>query len=259
MTLSHLVKAGPLVDTHCHIDLYKNPAQIVAEAEINKVYTIAVTNAPSVFRHTQKLVQASRYVRPAVGLHPELIYSHGHQLNLLRELLKETRYVGEIGLDYSTSDHTIRQAQRMALSQILDWCGEYKDKILTLHSRRAAADTIAAVGENYPGKIILHWFSGSTKELEQAIGYGVYFSINIAMVKSQRGPSLISRIPIERILTETDGPFIKLLANPAKPSNIDQVLSGLAGLWKVPYEEARETVLANFRRILGSKNNPVGE
>src|SRR5215213_3636326 len=244
----------PMVDAHCHLDLYKDPAHVVAEAEANKVYTIAVTNAPSVFRHTQALVEGTRYARPAVGLHPELVHTHGHQLDMLRVFLKETRYVGEIGLDYSTTVHTIRQAQREALSQILTWCAEYKDKILTLHSRKAAADTIAAVGKDYPGKVILHWFSGIVKELEQSVSHGMYFSINTAMVNSMKGCALISHIPAERVLTETDGPFIKLLSNPAKPSNIDQVLHGLAKNWQISFEEAREKVLTNFRKIIELKD-----
>jgi TatD DNase family protein len=156
------------VDTHCHIDLYENPAAVIAEAEAERVYTIAVTNAPSVFHHTTLLVAHTRYVRPAVGLHPQLVHSHGHEVKHIRPLLRETRYVGEIGLDYITEDGAQRRAQREVLSQILDWCAEYHDKVLTLHSRKAASDVIKAIGPKYPGRIILHWFTGTTKELEQA-------------------------------------------------------------------------------------------
>jgi TatD DNase family protein len=244
------MRAGPFVDTHCHVDLYEKPAEIVAEAEANRVYTIAVTNAPSVFSHTAALTTNCRYVRPAVGLHPELVHSHGRQVELLRPMLKETRYIGEIGLDYSTNDHEVRRKQREVLGLILGWCAEYKDKVLTLHSRRAAADTIAAVGDRYPGRAILHWFTGSVRDLELALSYGMYFSINTAMAQSKKGQSLISHMPNDRVLTETDGPFVKLRSNPATPSDINHVLAVLSGLWGVPYEEARDKVLENFRSLL---------
>lgn len=249
--------AGCLVDAHCHIDLFDKPTDVVAEAEADGVYTIAVTNAPSVFRHTAGLVKDCRYVRPAVGLHPELVHTHGRQVEMMPPLLKETRYVGEIGLDYTTMDHAMRRAQRDVLGKILSWCAEYRNKVLTLHSRRAAADTVAAIGANYPGSVILHWFSGSVGELEMAVSYGMYFSINSAMAESKKGQALISRIPIERVLTETDGPFVKRGSQPAKPCHIGLVIEGLATLWRVSYDEARETVLTNFKQLLRANATSV--
>jgi TatD DNase family protein len=244
--------AARLVDAHCHIDLYDNPAGVVGEAEAAGVYTIAVTNAPSVFRHTAALVKDCRYVRAAVGLHPELVHSHGRQVEKVPPLLKETRYVGEIGLDYTTADQAVRRAQRDVLGKILTWCAEYKDKVLTLHSRRAAADTVEAVGPNYPGGVILHWFSGSAAELERAVGYGMYFSVNPAMVGSQKGQALISRMPVERVITETDGPFVKHGPQPAEPRHTESVIEGLAELWRASPGEVREAVFANFKRLLTS-------
>jgi TatD DNase family protein len=62
--------------------------------------------------------------------------------------LAETRFVGEIGLDYVTSDRELRRRQREVFSQILARCAEHRDKVLTVHSRRSASDVIAATGEN---------------------------------------------------------------------------------------------------------------
>jgi|SRR5947209_3374619 len=242
--------SGRLIDAHCHIDLFDNPAHVVAEAEAAGVYTIAVTNAPSVFRHTAALVKDCRYVRAAVGLHPELVHSHGRQVEKMPPLLQETRYVGEIGLDYTTIDQAVRRAQRDVLGKILTWCAEYKDKVLTLHSRRAAADTVEAVGANYPGSVILHWFSGSSGELERAVSYGMYFSVNLSMVGSQKGQALISRMPVDRVITETDGPFVKHGPQPAKPIHTQSVIEGLATLWHTSPDEASDTVFANFKRLL---------
>ena len=100
------------VDAHCHIDLFPLPEQIVEQAEAHRIYTIAVTNAPSVFAHTAGLASGSKYIRPAIGLHPELVHSHSHELDQFRSHLAHTRYVGEVGLDYTTSDHEVRLLQR---------------------------------------------------------------------------------------------------------------------------------------------------
>ena len=61
-----------LFDTHCHVDLYPDPVGLVREAERRGIYTIAVTNTPSVFPATAAIVKGCRYVRPALGLHPQL-------------------------------------------------------------------------------------------------------------------------------------------------------------------------------------------
>jgi TatD DNase family protein len=157
--------------------------------------------------------------------------------------------VGEIGLDYTTDEGAQRHIQREVLSQILNWCAEYQDKVLTLHSRKAARDVIKAIGPGYPGRVILHWFTGTIKELEQAIEYGMYFSVNSAMIQSQKGQKLISRMPKQRVFTESDGPFVKLHSRPAGPYDTEYTLEGLADVWQVSSHEARKIVLTNFRAL----------
>lgn len=239
-----------LVDTHCHIDLYKNPAEVVRETERSGVYTIAVTNAPFVFKHTAELVAGCRYVRAAAGLHPELVATHGNQIEMLRPLLKQTRYVGEIGLDYTTTDENLRRRQRDVFERILSWCADEEDKILTIHSRRAAADVISMVGNSFQGAAILHWFTGAAKEVEKAAAYGMYFSVNPAMVSSSKGRSLISAMPVDRVLTESDGPFVKVSGRECKPENISSVVNELARLWNLPARQVQDRIYENFRSLL---------
>jgi TatD DNase family protein len=252
MSTPFVHSSAALVDAHCHIDLYKDPAGIAAQANERRVFTIAVTNAPSVFRHTALLAAESKYVRAAVGLHPDLVSSHAHELDLMLRLLPETRYVGEIGLDYTTPDEDLRQNQREILRRVLDCCASYGDKVLTLHSRRAAADVIDAVGPRFPGRAILHWFSGSIKELEKASEYGFFFSVNPAMIRSAKGQALIARMPADRVITETDGPFVKTGMQPACPWDVMEAAAYLASAWNLSIDEAREHVFQNFRKLLDS-------
>ncbi len=251
MTMS---TADALVDAHCHIDLFENPRQVLEEAERQHVYTIAVTNAPSVFEHSQRLAESSRYVRTALGLHPELVCTHGGELALFRSLLGRTRYIGEVGLDYVTSDAKDREIQRKVFASILEWCAEDGGKIITVHSRRAANDVIAAVGDSFPGSVILHWFTGKPSELEAASRGGLYFSVNPAMAVSPRGRSLMAKMAPDRVITETDGPFVQIQNRVARPVDVRQVLTVLASIWKVDEDEARRNVLGNFRRCCATRN-----
>lgn len=242
-----------LVDVHCHVDLYgKDEAMVLEEIEHRRIHTIAVTNAPSVFFHTRDLAESRNYLHPAVGLHPELVTSHGHELDRMWSYLSETRFVGEIGLDYVTSDLELRRRQREVFSQILGRCAEYGDKVLTVHSRRSATDVIAMIGDHFPGTVILHWFSGTARELERAATAGCWFSVNPAMFRSQSGVELVKLMPTDRVLTESDGPFVKEKGRPCTPADSIDALRGLSKTWSISTAEAARRVADNFQRALST-------
>ncbi len=242
-----------LVDTHFHLDLSKQPAAVVSDCEARAIYTVAVTNAPSVFAHTQRLAAPTKYVRAAVGLHPELVASHAHELPELLRLMDQTRYVGEVGLDYVTPDVALRRKQREVFEAVLHRCADFGDRVLTVHSRRAAADVIACVGCAFPGTVILHWFSGSGRDLRAGLDAGCYFSVNPAMLRSERGRKLLSDIPRDRLLTETDGPFVDVGGRPAVPADVHLVVEAVAGMWGVDTSEVANTILSNLGQVLGRR------
>ena len=241
-----------LVDAHCHFDLFQNPHQVVQEAERNRIHSIAVTNTPSVFDPMRRLTSGSKYVRTAVGLHPELAIQRAAEIPILQRKLADTRYVGEVGLDYKVVVKPAERAKQRAIFQsILEHCVNAGGRILTIHSRRAEADVVAAVTEYQPGPFILHWYSGSLKVLSAAAAVGAYFSVNAAMVRSKRGRRLIQEIPMDRMLTESDGPFVLLDGQPARPPSVLKVLTELASIRGASLEEVREQVLTNLKDLRG--------
>ena len=222
-----------LHDTHFHLDLIDRAYDVMEKIEQAKIYTIAVTNVPEVFGHTNTLVKDSKYIRAALGLHPELAAQHRHQLSLFHELLSQTRYVGEVGLDNHNKSVEDFHYQKQVFEKILLACGTATGKILTVHSRRAEREIIDMIGVGFPGKIILHWYSGSLAELDRALSSGFYFSINHAMTQSENGKKIINRVPTDRILLETDGPFIKIADSPCDPTVIPQIVEKIISLKKV--------------------------
>ena len=244
-------KRSLLFDTHCHIDLFPDPKGLIDEIERAGVYTIAVTNTPSVFSHMASFAEGSKYVRAALGLHPELAFQRKGELSLMWDLMGETRYIGEVGLDYTTTNPHDREAQRRIFEQVIARCDESGDKIITIHSRRAAEDVVEIIGTSFRGIAILHWYSGSIRILKKAVSNGCYFSINPAMIRSKRFEQLLAAIPQDRILTETDGPFVKLGKNPAKPWDTEEVINKLAVLWQLPTEAVLSMIFNNFKSVLG--------
>lgn len=253
MTEPHEPNAVALLaclDAHCHIDLYPDPKAVVARTEQAGVRTIAVTNAPSVYSHTAALLTDSQFLRPAIGLHPELVADHAGELELFCEHLGSTRYVGEVGLDFVTNDKELRQKQKMVFQTIVERCGEHGGKVLTIHSRRAASQVMEVVGKSFPGRLIFHWFSGSLREMEEAVALGFYFSVNAAMFRSKSGLALLARLPPDRVLTETDGPFVQSRNRPSEPTDTGVVVRDLARMWKMQDGSARDVILTNLRRLL---------
>lgn len=238
------------IDTHCHIDLYPNYETLINKTEKEQIYTIAVTNTPSVFHQSAKLALGKKYIRTALGFHPQLVVQRYSELDLMIGMLNETKYIGEIGLDFTTSDKEEHLLQEKAFTTILENCDQLGGKILTIHSRRAASRVIGMIGNSFNGKIILHWFSGSHKELERAILYGFYFSVNPSMVSSTKGQDHIRNIPLDKILTESDGPFIKVSGKVSSPFDMRETVNKISKLYNLSPDSLKEQIYQNFRDIL---------
>jgi len=240
-----------LVDTHCHIDLFPDYRGVLARITQGRVATLAMTNAPSVYRKCVELTATNPFVRVAVGLHPQLAAERASELPLLISLIGETPYVGEVGLDFSEADHEVRKTQRRVFEKVLDACRAAGNRVLSVHSRRAAVEVVAMIGSGFPSRVILHWFSGGLSVTEQAVRLGFFFSVNPAMVTSARGCSIIATVPRDRVLTESDGPFVSMGARPAEPGDVHAVISHLARAWSAEESDVRRQISENLRSLRG--------
>ena len=198
---------GYLYDTHFHLDLQKNKSGAIREIEEKQIYTIAVTNLPDLYRKETNEI-ASKYIRFALGFHPELLHLYKKQIPLMWEFLSEARYIGEVGLDFV--DTTYKEEQIAFFSELVERCRYDSSKIITIHSRCAVKRVLEIVGDNFRFKPILHWFTGTKEELHYAIERGFFFSVNGAMMTSKKFKSFLTSIPKERLLLETDSPFTHL-------------------------------------------------
>lgn len=237
-------------DTHLHLDLYKNTYEIIEYINNFKSYTIAVTNLPILYERAMKTFPKSKYIRFAVGFHQELIQQSSEQIPLFYETIKKSRYIGEIGLDFSKNNLNSKELQIQVFTETVKICNKIGGKILTIHSRNAAETIIDIIGVNFNGKIILHWFTGGLKQLQRAIQYGYYFSINQEMVRSKNGREIISRLPEERILIESDGPFTRGINKDYKVQFIDEIVQELSHIKNYDVEKVYELLKNNFKELL---------
>ncbi|MPT31363.1 MAG: TatD family deoxyribonuclease [Chryseobacterium sp.] len=239
-----------LFDTHLHLDLFANPKEIIKAIESQKCYSIAVTNLPQVFLSTKELCGDSKYVRPALGYHPELAHKFRNQFEQFYELLDETRYIGEIGIDNLRKTAEDFNSQKLIFEKIIGACADKRDKILTIHSRRAEKEVISIIGNRFPGKVILHWYSGSISDLEKAVSFGFYFSINYAMTQSKNGINIINNIPADRLLLESDSPFIGVDRHSVIPLNMQPTISEISTIKQISILELNKILNQNFKALL---------
>lgn len=236
-----------IIDTHCHFDLYPNPVEIINESERLGIPTIGMTNLPSHFKMGFPHIKNYKKVRLALGMHPLMAENHRKEFPLFIKCLNLTSYIGEIGLDFSKEGISTKKIQVESFEKILSLV-KGKQKILSLHSRKAEKEVLALLKNHQIENAIFHWYSGNLELIDEIIEAGYYFSINTAMVKSNLGRKRISRIPIERILTETDGPFIKHHHKIVRPKDVKYTVDFLSDSFK--NNSMEELIYENFRRLL---------
>jgi TatD DNase family protein len=242
-----------LVDTHCHLDLFKD-IQLNKQAENQLgIKTITVTNAPSFFKPNTQLFKECTNIRVGLGLHPQLAHQYEAEIELFEHLVKDTRYIGEIGLDGSAELKSTYTSQRKLMEKILAAVKKQDNKILTVHSRNAASETIDIIYRYLKGsssKVILHWYSGGISDLKDAVSKGFYFSINHKMVNTDKGKEIIKNIPMDRLLTETDAPFTFVGTVSNRIKSLTATINGISLIAGKPGEQIQQTVFDNFKHLL---------
>lgn len=244
---------GTLVDFHCHLDLYPDHAAAVANAEREAVFTLAVTTTPKAWPRNRELSLPTSHIRASLGLHPQLVAERAIEIALWEEYLPQARFVGEVGLDGGARFYRSIALQRNVFERVLRCCEKAGGRILSVHSVRAVTGVLDLIEANLSasqGKVVLHWFTGSRAEARRAVDLGCYFSINIEMLKSERGRDLVAALPQDRLLTETDGPFTCTRGRPAQPVDVKAAIEGLGLARKIPATEVMSIVRANLQTLL---------
>ena len=241
-----------LVDYHCHLDLYPDCEQVFAECSLRGVATLAVTTTPRAWPRNKEMAARSPAVRVALGLHPQLVAESGSEIRIFEQHFPETRFIGEVGLDAGPQYYRSMDEQKQVFERVLRMCKEAGGRILSVHAVRTTRDILALVEKHLPqdrGRVVLHWFNGTKTEAERAAKLGCYFSVNAQMLASPKRQPIVVGLPLDRILTETDGPFTKAGDHPAKSYDVAQTVASLAGLLQISEDLMRKQILKNLSTL----------
>jgi len=223
-----------MTDTHAHLDACAEPAEaLVARARAAGVDRIvAVGSGLDSCRETLAIAGRERAVWAALGIHPHQAGDpDAERLDELRELLAEERAVavGETGLDFYR-DYAPRDRQRELFRRQLELASEL-GKTVVVHTRDAEEETAAAL-ERFDGTVILHCFS-SPGLLPAALerGYYVSFAGNVTYPKAEELREAARQVPADRLLAETDSPYLSpqpRRGRPNEPANVVHTVAALA-------------------------------
>ncbi len=233
-----------MIDTHAHL-VPAEAAEALTRARaagVDRVLVVATTVAEG--RIALELASRFDGVYAILGIHPHNAAGEGvEDLSGLRELLGEARAVavGETGLDYFR-DYAPRQAQQRLFRSQLELAAELGLPVV-IHTRAADEDTLAALA-GFAGTVVLHCFS-SPGLLEPALARGWYVSFagNVTYPKAPELRAAARLVPAERILAETDSPYLApqpVRGQRNEPANVVHTLAALA--------EARGEDLAELGR-----------
>lgn len=238
------------VDSHCHLDQCVDPIGAARAAAQAGIVVVAVTETPARFLNAVRLFGGRSNVRVALGLHPLRASSTSKaDLRTFMEQLPNVDYVGEVGLDYSPEGKSSKAAQLRVFDEILGTAAA-RQKVWTIHSRRAEEDIVARL-ETTKISAILHWYTGPTTLIARATAAGAYFSVNGAMLGSTSGRKVIDAIQRDRVLTETDAPYVKSPGSRGLPTDVSSVVDGVAKVWGVTRSDATAQIFANMAAVYG--------
>ena len=208
-----------LIDTHFHLDYYKNHKYMYDQINDLQQYTLCVTNSPEIYHSCRKLYSESKYVKFGLGYNPQHCLNCDFSAKTFLHEFSSTRYIGEVGLDYSKRFIRSKKKQLKAFEFICQRSAE-ENKILSIHSRLAEKDVLNILRKCGVSKAILHWYSGDLEIMHYLLETGYYFSVNSSMCSTENGRKVILNIPQNRLLIESDGPFSKIESKKYTPLDL---------------------------------------
>lgn len=240
-----------MIDSHCHLDQYPNPLDLANVCEQSGITVIGMTNLPSHFEKGYQHLRTFKSIRLALGMHPLLADQHKREFPTFLKYFDQTSYIGEVGLDFSVQGIPSKNVQMLTFERILQEVSG-KKKLLSIHSRKAEREVLNYLIQYKVPNAIFHWYTGPLNLIPKIIEAGYYFSINTAMIKSRNGQAVIDKIPTSALLTESDGPFIKVGNLPAKPSDVILVSRFLSSLRQIAEPMMQSVITNNFKQLISN-------
>ena len=257
-----------LVDTHCHLDAHyfpEGPAQVMDRARAAGVHGFVVIGVGASLDAADAAVAIAHghpdEVAATVGIHPHDASScDAAAIERLTMLARDPAVVavGEIGLDYHY-DHSPRDVQRRAFAELVGVARAVK-KPIVIHTREAAADTLEILAREGARDVggLIHCFSEDWAFAEQALdlGFDISFSGIVTFKNAKAVQEVAAKAPADRILVETDSPYLAPIpyrGKPCEPAYVVHTAHKVAELRGIPFDDLARQTTENAERRFGRR------
>jgi TatD DNase family protein len=256
-----------VIDSHCHLadetfaaDL-EDVIRRAADAGVERALVILEAGNPTESAQAGRVEQLWPAVRFSIGVHPHQAHQFADDperaATTVREQLAATpsaRAVGEIGLDYHY-DFSPRDVQHAVFRAQIRLAGEL-DMPVVIHTREADEDTMAILRTEGGGALrgVLHCFTGDAALADAGLALGLFVSLAgiLTFPKAEALRQTARRVPLDRLLTETDSPFLAPVPYRGKrnePAYVARVVETLAEMHRMPAADLAERTAANFHTL----------
>lgn len=243
------------VDAHNHLDFFKEEAKLKKALEIIKsdnIVTLACSMDKDSYNFTKKISKENKNIIPCFGIHPWEAHKNYKDLEGFEAYVKECKVLGEIGLDYFWVKEKEKYSyMKVVFNYFLEVAKKY-NKLTNIHTKGAEKEIYDAIKEYGLRTPIIHWYSGDLETLNAFIDYGCYFTISVDIGYSKLTDEIVRRLPVDKILTETDGPTSLewVNGNYGYPSEIKNIVNKISKIKKIDFDEAKNIISNNFKILL---------
>ena len=248
-----------LIDTHCHLDFpeFDNDRDEVIQRAKNQGIDYII-NIGSSLEGSRKSLELSRqydFIYATVGCHPHEADRFDSELqSALEQLSKKDKVVaiGEVGLDYYKNYSKVENQKALFISLVK--LAKGSGLPLVIHNRQAQENTLKILKEAIPVKAVVHCFSGDENFLKECLGLGFFisFTCNITYKKAENLRALVKITPLDRLLLETDAPFLPpegFRGKRNEPLYVKYLAQELARIKEVSVEEVAQITTDNAKRF----------
>ena len=258
-----------LIDSHCHLDfpnLYKNLDEVISRSDINDVkYLLTISTTLESFEKIISITEKYKNIFGTFGIHPHETEKYNKvNCNFILNIKKKYKKIigiGETGLDYFYN-HSDKESQKKSFIEHIKAAQLLKVPVI-VHTRNAEIDTLDILKnemKNNTLKVLIHCFTGSKNFAKNLLDIGCYISISgiVTFKNSIDLANTVAFIPIDRLLVETDSPYLApdpYRGKSNEPSYLIHTVEKISKIKKIIKEEVAKSTTENFKKLFNFKIN----
>jgi TatD DNase family protein len=259
------------IDTHAHFDMCIEESSLTEKEMLSQLkkndikYAVQISTEPKIFEWSYNFAKKNEAIFFTIGIHPSTGASENdlnYESNFIQKVIDANDRdllfgIGEIGLDYYRM-HQPKDVQKRTFEYQLDAAKKFKLPVI-IHSRDAKDDTLEIIKHKRPEVGVMHCFSGDSKAAKEFLDLGFFISFagNLTYNKAFDIQDAAGYVPLDRLLLETDAPFltpVPLRGKKNMPEYVIHTYQYFANLRKENISKIEDNIINNFENIkyLGS-------